>query len=176
MGALAFWKAVVADRSNFLERIVALLEANRVRYCVIGGVAVNAYAEPMVTQDLDIVVVAEDLTRTRDLLEREFRVREFEHSVNVYDPGSKLQVQLQLGQEFERYPERAAVREVMELRLPIAEPRDLLASKVSAARDATRRTSKHLKDLADIARLVEVFPELEADLPEEIRAAIRRRT
>ena len=59
MSALAFWKAVVADRSNFLERIIALLEDNGIRYCVIGGVAVNAYAEPVLTLDLDVVVATD---------------------------------------------------------------------------------------------------------------------
>jgi len=175
MSALAFWKAVVADHSNFLERVIGLLEDNGVRYCVIGGVAVNAYAEPIVTQDLDIVVVAADLARPRELLEREFRVKEFEHRLNVYDPGSKLQVQLQLKHEFEGYPERAALREVMDLLLPIADPKDLLASKIAAAREPTRRASKHLKDLADVARLVEAFPELLADVPADIAPLIRRR-
>ncbi|MFN0146581.1 MAG: hypothetical protein ACKVT1_08730 [Dehalococcoidia bacterium] len=47
MGELAFWKAVVADTSNFLERVIQLLEENGVRYCVIGGVAVNAYVTPV---------------------------------------------------------------------------------------------------------------------------------
>ncbi len=174
MSALAFWKAVVADHSNFLERVIGLLEGNGIRYCVIGGVGVNAYAEPMVTQDLDIVVVAADLARARELLEREFRVKEFKYSLNVYDPGSKLQVQVQLRHEFEGYVERAAVREVMDLPLPIADPHDLLTSKVAAAREPTRRTSKHLKDLADIARLIEAFPELLAEVPEDIAPLIRR--
>lgn len=34
MSSLAFWKAVVQDKSNFLERVIALLEENNVRYCV----------------------------------------------------------------------------------------------------------------------------------------------
>ncbi len=164
----------MSDHSNFLERVIGLLEKNEVRYCVIGGVGVSAYAEPIVTQDLDIVIAAEDLERARVLLEGEFRVKEFEHSLNVYDPGSKLQVQVQRGEEFAGYPARATVREVMDLRLPIADPQDLLTSKIAAAREPTRRASKHLKDLADIARLVESFPDLRAGLPADIEALIRR--
>lgn len=46
MSALAFWKAVVQDESNFLERVIGLLDDGGFRYCVIGGVGVNAYVEP----------------------------------------------------------------------------------------------------------------------------------
>jgi hypothetical protein len=56
MSSLALWKAAVDDRSGFLEGIIDLLEENRVRYCAIGGVAVNAYAAPVFTEDLALVV------------------------------------------------------------------------------------------------------------------------
>jgi hypothetical protein len=46
MRAPAFWKLVTLDRSDFLESLIALLEENGVRYCVIGGQGVNAYVEP----------------------------------------------------------------------------------------------------------------------------------
>lgn len=52
MSALAFWKAVVQDESNFLERVTSLLRDGGFRYCVIGGVGVNAYAEAVLTEDL----------------------------------------------------------------------------------------------------------------------------
>lgn len=91
MSALAFWKAVVQDESNFLERVIGLLDGGGFRYCVIGGVGVNAYVEPVLTLDLDIVLAVEQLEDARVLLGREFKLREFEHSINVYDPGSKLQ-------------------------------------------------------------------------------------
>ena len=48
MQALAFWKAVAMDQSNFLESLIALLAEHKIRYCVIGGQGVNAYAEPLV--------------------------------------------------------------------------------------------------------------------------------
>jgi len=168
MSALAFWKAVVADRSNFLERIVGLLDDNRIRYCVIGGVAVNAYAEPMVTQDLDIVVVADDVARARQLLEREFRVKEFEHSLTVYDPDSKLQVQIQLDDELVPMVARAARREVLDLSLPVAAPRDLIRAKIAAAIAPARRRSKRGKDLLDVARLLTAFPDLRDEVPADL--------
>jgi len=53
--ALEFWKKVTADHANLLESLVGLLKERKVRYCVIGGAAVNAYAEPLVSLDLDLV-------------------------------------------------------------------------------------------------------------------------
>jgi hypothetical protein len=53
--------------------------------------------------------------------------------------------------------------------LPVADPADLPQGKIWAASDLTRRASKRLKDLADIARLLEVYPELSERVPEEIR-------
>jgi hypothetical protein len=168
VSSLAFWKAVVADKSNFLERVIARLEEFGISYCVIGGVAMNAYADPVVTQDLDIVLATADLGRARELL-NEFRIEEFEDSVNVYDPGSKLQVQVQKDPELGDLLERAERREVLDLVLPVAAPEDLIRFKVAAALEPTRRASKRQKDLADISRLIEMFPNPRAGLPQEVR-------
>ena len=172
MSDLAFWKAVVADTSNFLERVTDALANSGLAYCVIGGVAVNAYAEPVLTQDLDVVVAATDLKRIRALMEAEFRVREFEHSLNVYDPDSRLQVQFQLDPALSAYLAGAEMHDVLGLRLPVARPRDLMAAKVAAALEPKRRPSKRLKDLADIRRLLDTFPDLEGAVPPEILARI----
>jgi hypothetical protein len=168
MGALAFWKAVVEDRSNFLERVIDMLGEHGIRYCVIGGVAVNAYAHPIVTEDLDIIVAVDQLAEARTLFEAEFKVREFPHSLNVYDPGSKLQVQVQLDAGLTDVTDRSEPRDVMGLSIPVAAPRDLLRLKIAAALEPTRRGSKRQKDLADLVRLVEAFPELRSDIPAEL--------
>ena len=61
MKALSFWKAVTLDKSNLLEEVFALLDEHDVRFCVIGGQAVNAYVEPLVSLDLDLVVAVGQL-------------------------------------------------------------------------------------------------------------------
>lgn len=172
MSSLAFWKAVVEDRSDFLERVLGLLEREEIRCCVIGGVGVNAYAEPIATQDLGIVVASDQIEAARALLEREFRVREFEQSLNVYDTGSKLQVQVQLNAEVGDVLGRAEMRDVMDLHLPVAQPSDLMRMEIQAAMDATRRGSKRAKEVLDLARLAMAFPELLAEVPSELRARV----
>ena len=49
------------DDGAFVARFVGLLDARHVRYCVIGGEAVNVHAGPGITFGLDLIVEAEDL-------------------------------------------------------------------------------------------------------------------
>jgi hypothetical protein len=75
--ATTFWRIVVSDESDFLERIVAFLRNSGLRFCVIGGQAVNAYADPVVSLGLDIVNALDEVDRAEELLRREFRVERF---------------------------------------------------------------------------------------------------
>ena len=54
------------------------------------------------------------------------------------------------------------------LALPVADAADILRGKIWAASDPTRRPSKRLKDLSDIARLLEVRPDLRSLVPQDI--------
>ena len=53
-----FLRSVGNGKDDILQQILDLLKAENINYCLIGGLAVNAYAEPVVSLDLDIVVVA----------------------------------------------------------------------------------------------------------------------
>jgi hypothetical protein len=55
----------------------------------------------------------------------------------------------------------------------VAALKDVLQGKIWAYNDAERRASKRQKDLADIMRLVESHPELNAQLPGEIAALMK---
>jgi hypothetical protein len=77
MKATTFWKIVFSDESDFLERIVAFLRDSGLRFCVIDGQAVNAYADPVVSLGLDIVNALDEVDRPEELLRREFRVERF---------------------------------------------------------------------------------------------------
>jgi len=172
MKASVFWRKVVADGSDFLDRIVSLLEEHHVRYCVIGGQGVNAYADPVVSLDLDIVVAVDQMPEVEAALTQEFKVERFEHSLNISASGSDLRLQIQTDPRYFDFVERAQTRDVLGMTLQVADVADVLQGKVWAASDPTRRASKRLKDIADIARIVEVYPELAHSLPEEIRQRI----
>ena len=167
MQALAFWKAVAVDEANLLERFRALLEDNRIEYCVVGGQAVNAYAEPLVS--LDLAVAVEDFDRLLTLAADAGIVAEtFPHSVNLSHPGSDLRIQIQTDPRYGDFPRRAERRTVLGLELPVASLEDVVRGKVWAAQDPSRRTSKRLKDLADLARLIEAHRHVRGLVPPEL--------
>jgi hypothetical protein len=168
MRALAFWKTVTADQTEFLDRIIALLTDHGVRYCVVGGQAVNAYVEPVVSLDLDLAIAVEQQAEAEALLRQAFRVERFPHSLNVSEPGSDVRVQIQTDPRYAPFVEQASPREILGLRLPVARLEDVLQGKVWAATDESRRPSKRQKDLADIARLLEAYPLLRRQVPDQV--------
>ncbi len=168
MKALQFWKTVTKDKADLLGKLVRLLEESAIRYCVIGGQAVNAYADPVVSLDLDVVVASDQLGSVETLLRQAFKVKRFTNSVNVSLEGSNLRVQIQTDPRYATFVARASPRDVLGLTLPVAAIEDLLQGKVWAASDASRRGSKRQKDLADIARLLEARPQLRDKVPPQI--------
>ncbi len=169
MTAKEFQKLVTGDKSDFLDRFLVLLGDKRIEYCVIGGLAVNAYAEPVVTLDCDVVVVASRLAELEQALQSMCEVERFEHSLNLSDKQSGVRIQIQMDPRYQPFVSRSSKREVLDRRLPIADIDDLLQGKIWAYQDATRRASKRQKDLVDISRLIEARPALVAKVPEDIR-------
>jgi hypothetical protein len=153
------------DKAELLDRILALFEREGIRYCVIGGLAVNAYVEPAVTLDMDVVIAPQQVDRVAELVAQQFRVEEFPHSLNVTDPDSKLRVQIQRDPRYDDFIPRSEVREVLGTPMRVAAVEDVLQGKIWAASDPERRDSKRKKDIADIARIIESFPHLRERVP-----------
>jgi hypothetical protein len=168
MRAQAFWRVVVADQTDFLSRVIELFAEQGIRYCVLGGQSVNAYAEPVVSLDLDIVIAVDQLPKAEQLLGREFNLERFPHSVNVSAAGSDLRIQIQTNPRYEAFLNRVTVRDILGIRLPVASLEDILQGRIWAVIDPARRSSKRQKDLADIARLLEVYPRLRQRVPAEV--------
>lgn len=156
------------DQSNFLESIIALLAEHQIHYCVIGGQGVNAYVEPLVSLDLDLVVAVDQMEAAEKLLGAHYHLERFPHSLNVSEPGSQLRVQIQTDPRYFDFPSRSREKEVLGLRLPVALMEDVLAGKIWAAQDAERRASKRRKDLLDIERLIEAHPRLRNQVPQDL--------
>jgi hypothetical protein len=170
MKAAEFWTVVTKDESRFRDDLIDLLRREGVRFCVIGGQAVNAYVAPVVSLDLDLAVAVGQLEGLERFLRERYRVERYPFSLNVTSPGSDLRVQFQTDPRYAPFVDRAEERDVLGVRLPVAHVEDLLAGKVWAAMDQSRRASKRLKDLSDIMRLVESFPELRAQVPSGLLA------
>lgn len=165
MRARTFWKSVTADRSDLLDRFLTLLREQRIRYCLVGGQAVNAYVEPVVSLGVDLAVAAQDLDRIESLAAHAFHVERFPHSLNVSAKESDLRIQIQTDPRYADFIDRAAEHEVLGVKLPVAHVEDVLRGTVWAADDPKRRRSKRQEDLADTARLLETYPDLRALVP-----------
>jgi len=172
MRAATFWTVVTADHSHAIERLIQRLAALHAAYCVVGGQAVNAYVDPLVSLDLDLAIATGELDRILPALSEDFRIERFPHSLNLSADNSDLRVQFQLDPRYAAFVERAQPRAVLGVQLPVAALDDVLQGKIWAAMDPSRRASKRQKDLADIARLVERFPHLRARVPAEVLARL----
>ncbi|MEW6083645.1 MAG: nucleotidyl transferase AbiEii/AbiGii toxin family protein [Chloroflexota bacterium] len=168
MQAFDFWKTVAMDHSNLLENLIELLKKHDVRFCVIGGQAVNAYVEPLVSLDLDLAVAVDQIEKVDALLDQHFTLKRFPHSLNVTIPDSDVRVQIQTDKRYGEFVQRASVRSVLGMELPVASMEDVLQGKIWAVMDSERRGSKRQKDLADIARILENYPQFRSQVPQEI--------
>ena len=101
--------------------------------------------------------------------EHGLKVEQFEHSVNITSNSSDLRIQLQSDPRYQKFVSIAADRNVLGYRMKVARIEDVLQCKVWAYMDTSRRKSKRQKDLADIFRIIEKYPHLEASLPENLR-------
>ena len=167
-----FMKAVANGRMDLVEVLLEILAETGADYCVIGGLAVNAYAEPVVSLALDLVVTSDRVDELVGILEQRFAVQRFPHSINVSSPSSDLRIQLQTDPKYQSFIAPASRRMVLGYEVSVAALEDVLQGKVWAFSDPTQRRSKRQKDLADIVRLVETHPHLIALLPAPLREQI----
>ena len=173
MTAKKFFDWQTLGGTDDVMRMVDCLERSDIPWCAIGGIAVNHWAaEPMVTQDLDFVVATDAIDRTVDALEKEgFRSEKFQWSIN-FEGHSKVSLQLSTEDFYRDYPARAVPADVHGILLRVASLEDTLKGKIKAWSDAERRQSKRIKDLGDIARLVESHPALWDVLPPALKLQI----
>lgn len=164
-----FFRRVAKEKKDLLADFIAVLDKKKVSFCVIGGLAVNAYAEPVVSLDLDVVVVVERLEELITLLRKKYKVQKFPHSVNISSAFSALRIQIQTDQKYQDFIRRAEYRNVLDYKLPVASVEDVMRGKIWAAQDETRRPSKRQKDLADILRLIETHKRLISLLPKPLK-------
>ncbi len=170
-----FVNRIANGKSDIIQILLDILSKTSSRYCLIGGLAVNAYVEPVVSLDLDIVAAVEDVGAIcKAAKERGLKIEEFEHSINITSSNSDLRIQLQADPRYQRFVPDADVRNVLGYTMRVARIEDVLEGKVWAYMDKTRRRSKRQKDLADIFRIIENYPQLETSLPQTIREELNK--
>jgi len=167
-----FFNSLSGSTHDVVQEFLRMMSELRIDYCLIGGLAVNAYADPVVSLDFDTVIAIGSLDTLKKKASQEFRLEVFPHSINLNSPHSNLRIQIQTDSRYQDFIKRAVTRSVMGYDFRVASLEDVLQGKLWAWSDATRRPSKRQKDLADILRLVETHPPLREKIPGTLRAML----
>jgi len=171
MTGKTFLNRVANGQTDAVALLLSLLEQTGAGYCVIGGLAVNAYAEPVVSLDLDIVIVTDKVQVLCEAASSKgIKVERLEHRVNLSVSGSDLRIQIQTDPRYQEFIPRAEPCDVLGHTMAVAALDDVLRGKIWAYRDQQRRKSKRQKDLADILRVIETHPELKDQVPPDIQS------
>jgi predicted nucleotidyltransferase len=139
------------------RRLLTELEKRRVRYALVGGVAMAFYTEPRFTRDIDLLVDSEDFETSKGILEKEgyfesappwtFRNVAIElHRFLKVSPEDEMMIDIlvALDEKVKRIIGDAVEAESEEGRVMLASKKDLIWLK--RARDSKQ-------DQADIERL-----------------------
>lgn len=148
MKAADFYRAVTKDRDDVLGRLLTLLEDEQIPHCFVGAVAVNAYVEPLVGLDVEIVIARNAMDRFQQLIR------------DLSGLDSALRLRFETDERFERFISRSRPREVFGRTMCVASVDDVLQGLIWAAADPNRTESQRRMDRLGIARVVEAFPHL----------------
>jgi len=164
-----FMNTVANAKKDILQIFLNIVKKTKTAYCIVGGLAVNAYVEPVVSLDLDVVIESKDIDNvSKETVDKGLKVERFEHSVNLTSSKSDLRIQIQTDSRYQKFLSRASSKDVLGYKMNVASIEDVIQGKVWAYLDEKRRMSKRQKDLADIIRLIETYPSLEHLIPSVI--------
>jgi hypothetical protein len=168
MTASEIFESVTGSGSSDFALLVGILN-RRGAWCLIKGLAVNCYVEPVYTLEADIVVIASELPTIKDeLIAAGFSVEEFPRSLNAKMANSDLRIQFTLDPRYQDFVADTELHDVLGQRVPVASLANVVRGKTWAWNDAKRRLSKRKKDELDLIRIAEGYPELRDLMPEEI--------
>ena len=102
-----------------------------------------------------------------------FYIERFAHSINLTSSESDLRIQLQTDSRYQEFIRNATTKDVLGYKMKVATVEDVLQGKIWAYSDEGRRMSKRQKDLADIVRLLETYPDLADKVPAEIQDKLK---
>jgi len=104
-----FLNSLAKGKADILQQLLGLLAETGSNYCLIGGLAVNAYVEPVVSLDVDIVVATGNIEALANAARAlNMKVEEFPHSINLTGSGSDLRIQVQTDPRYQAFIADAA--------------------------------------------------------------------
>ena len=167
MTASEVFESVTGSGSSDFAVLVDALNTHG-PWCLIGGLAVNCYVEPVYTLDADIIVVSSEVpTIKQELVGKGFSIHEFPHSM-VAMAGSDLRFQFNFDPRYQDFLGEIRIGEVLGQQVPVASLTNVIRGKIWAWSDESRRPTKRKKDELDLMRILEAYPEMRSVMPEEI--------
>lgn len=160
MTAVEAYELTTQGGATDFARVIGACEAFG-PYCLIGGLAVNCFVEPVYTLDADFVVIASSLSTLPSFL----REQEF---------ASELRIQFSTDPRYQSFLPRSVEAVVLGISVKVACLEDLAQGKLWAYSDPLRRLSKRKKDELDLIRLAEAYPELRSLYPRELQDQLDR--
>ena len=168
MTASEVFESVTGSGSSDFAALVSILNEHG-RWCLIGGLAVNCYVEPVYTLDADIVVAISEVDSIKaDLAIAAFSVQEFPHSINAKMSGSDLRIQLTTDKRYQDFLDDTELKEVLGELVPVPSLANIVRGKIWDWSDQIRRPTKRKKAELDLMRILEAYPEMRSAMPEEI--------
>jgi len=135
----------ISGSSDDFQQVVALCESLR-DYCLIGGLAVNCYVEPVYTMDADFALAAAHLGPVKQRLAAlGFEVEDHHTRSTRCAPAASFAFNSPRTLGYAAFPARAEIRETLGVRLRVAALADLVQAKVWSWSDPQRRLSKRKK-------------------------------
>lgn len=147
-------------------------------YCFIGGLALNAYCEPVFTADADIVLTVDEKTLklVREKLKQlGFKTKLHKYWLSARKKDSNLQIQITRDHEYSDFPRKAVRKYIFGIPAMVADVIDLTKGKLMAFQSKDRSEAKKTKDRLDLIRLgVAYYDQLKNMLPEDILIAVNK--
>jgi hypothetical protein len=172
MTAAEIFESVTGSGSSDFALVVSILN-RRGSWCLIGGLAVNCYVEPVYTLDADLVVIASELPAIKEeLISAGFSVEEFPHSLNAKMAKSDLRIQFSVDPRYQEFVCDTTIRDVLGQQVPVASLANVVRGKIWAWSDDRRRLTKRKKDELDLIRILESYPDLHDLMPMEIKSQL----
>ena len=159
-----------------LGDVIKLLESVG-NYCFIGGLALNAYCDPVFTADADIVLAVnnEQLSEFREQLKSlGFKTKLHKYWLSAHKKSSHLQIQITRDERYMDFPLNAENRDIFGLPAKVASVKDLTKGKLMAYNSPERSEVKKAKDRLDLIRLGIAFSEIRNMLPDEILVLVKK--
>jgi hypothetical protein len=168
MTSTEIFESVTNGGASDFAAVVEVLNKHGL-WCLVGGLAVNCYVEPVYTMDADMVVVSTSLPRIQNELRTTgFQVTEHAHSVNAQMKGSELRIQFTTDPRYQDFLADTESKAVLGCEVRVASLANVVRGKVWAWSDPKHRLSKRKKDELDLIRIAESYPEVRNLMPQAI--------